>query len=93
MYSLQLVDNGLFLDNDGNLATRLTAINIRDKQTAYQYRENYYLINGSKAKPIKVVAYPKEDNEALQNEWVAFKYELAKKDNYSDKVNATFIIN
>jgi len=92
MYSLQLKDNGLFLDNDGNLATRLTAINIRDKETAAVYLENYYLINGDNAAPVQVVPYPKEDNLTLQSEWTTFKYELAKHDKYADKINASLII-
>ena len=92
MHSLQFKENGLFLDNEGNIATRLNAINIRDKETADLYLENYYLINGDNAKPIQVVSYPKDDNLILQSEWSIFKYELAKQDKYANKINASFII-
>ena len=92
MFTLRFKDNGLFLDTTGKPCTRLNAIQIADQKTAYQYLDMYYLMGGNSIEPIHIVPYPKVDNEALQKEWVALKYNYAIRDEYADKISATFII-
>lgn len=92
MLTLQIKDNGLFLDDTGKPCTRLSAVKMTDQKTANQYLDMYYLIGINNSKHIQIVPYPKIDNEALQKEWTELKYSCAVSDGYADKVSSKFIM-